>query len=72
MFILNEFIKSNLINGVANNSFTREYANITAVNYLTKGLLGNEDLQEIDEATAPKTEEVVEVMELEAQIPEIE
>jgi hypothetical protein len=65
MFDIREFIKTNLIQGVKNGSFTREYANILGVNYLTKGLVANEDLVEIDLATAPEpietlTEEIPE------------
>ena len=68
MFDLKEFIKANLIEGVKNGSFTRAYGNILAVNYLSKGMLDETDLQEIDVATVPEedvteevtTEEIVE------------
>lgn len=64
MFILSEFIKSNLINGVQNGSFSRERANILAVEYLSKGFLSTEDLQEINEATIPIVDETIEESEL--------
>lgn len=58
MFILSDFIKTSLIDGVKNGSFTRERANILAVDYLAKGFLVLADLQEIDAATMPaKTNE---------------
>jgi len=60
MFSLSEFIKQNLISGVKNGSFTRERANILAVEYMSKGMLVIADLEEIDNATAiPPEPEIV-------------
>ena len=50
MFDLTGFIKENLINGFANGSFAKEQVNIFSVNYMTKGLLTEEDIIEIDTA----------------------
>ena len=47
MFVLKDFIKENLVSGVKNGSFAKEYANILAVNYLSKGMLGEVDIEEI-------------------------
>lgn len=44
MFDLNLFIVTNLVKGVKNGTFTKEYANITAVNYLSKGMLTEDDV----------------------------
>lgn len=49
MFSLKEFVKNNLIQGVINGSFGAEYARIMGVNYLVKGILTEEDLQQIDQ-----------------------
>lgn len=56
MFVFSEFIKTNLIEGVKNGSFSREYANILAANWLSKGVMSPEDVQEVDNATAPSPE----------------
>ena len=48
MFNLKTFIVTNIINGVKNGTFTKEYANIMAVNYLIKGVLTEENVVEID------------------------
>ena len=58
MFNLKEFIVNNLINGVKNKSFSKEYASILATNYLLKGILAEEDIIRFDEETT--VEEVVE------------
>lgn len=58
MFNLKEFIINNLINGVKNKSFSKEYASILATNYLLKGILSEEDLVRFDTETT--IEEVVE------------
>lgn len=52
--MIRSFIVDNLIAGVQNRTFSREWANITAVGWLAKGLLHAEDLQQIDEATAAR------------------
>ena len=70
MFSLKEFILNNLIRGVNNNSFSKEYASILAANYLLKGILSEEDLQRFDEETT-KEEPVEENVEpIEEEIPE--
>ena len=48
MFDLKEFIVRNIVSGIKNGSFAKEYGNIMAVNYLAKGLLTEEDVQSID------------------------
>lgn len=53
MFNLKEFIKTNLINGVSNGIFAKEYAAILATNYLVKGILSETDVEEISEAITP-------------------
>lgn len=48
MFNLKDFIVRNIVNGVKNGTFTKEYANIMAVNYLIKGVLTEENVMDID------------------------
>ena len=48
MFNLKNFIVKNTVNGVKNGTFTKEYANIMAVNYLIKGVLTEENVVDID------------------------
>jgi hypothetical protein len=48
MFNLRDFIVRNIVNGVKNGTFTKEYANIMAVNYLVKGVLTEEHVIDID------------------------
>ena len=48
MFNLKSFIVTNIVNGVKNGTFTKEYGNIMAVNYYTKGIIGEEEIMEID------------------------
>ncbi len=47
MFDIKEFIKTNLVNGVKNGAFAKEYAGILAVNYLSKGMLTETDVEEV-------------------------
>lgn len=49
MFNLAEFIITNTVNGVKNGTFTKEYANIMAVNYMLKGVLTQDDVVSINE-----------------------
>ena len=51
MFNLKEFIINNLINGVKNKTFSKEYASILATNYLIKGILSEEDIIKFDTET---------------------
>lgn len=48
MFNLKDFIVRNIVEGVKNGTFTKEYANIMAVNYLIKGILTEENVVDID------------------------
>ena len=48
MFNLKEFIVKNIVNGIKNGTFSKEYGNIMAVNYLVKGILTEEDVASID------------------------
>lgn len=65
MFNIKEFTLNNLINGVNNKSFSKEYASILATNYLLKGFLSAEDIQKFDEAT--KVESVTEDVTLDTE-----
>ena len=48
MFNLREFIVKNIVDGIKNGTFSKEYGNIMAVNYLVKGILIEEDIAYID------------------------
>lgn len=48
MFNLKEFITKNIVNGIKNGTFSKEYGNIMAVDYLVKGILTEEDVASID------------------------
>lgn len=61
MFNLKDFIKKNIVEGIKNGTFSKEYGNIMAVNYLVKGILVEEDVATIDEEiTAWAAAQVVE------------
>lgn len=47
MFDLKAFIVTNIVNGIKNGTFTKEYGNIMAVNYLAKGMLTEENIIDI-------------------------
>lgn len=49
MFNLANFIKSNLMSGYQNGSFTKEQVNIFALNYLNKAQISQVDFNEIHE-----------------------
>jgi len=49
MFNLANFIKSNLMSGYQNGSFTKEQVNIFALNYLNKAQISQVDFNEIRE-----------------------
>ena len=53
MFNLKDFVKSNLLAGFQNSSFTMEQVNIFATNYFLKGLFVEEDVIEINDAMKP-------------------
>ena len=48
MFELSSFIVKNTVNGVKNGTFSKEYANIMAVNYMLKGVLSEDDVVSIN------------------------
>ena len=48
MFNLKEFITKNIVNGIKNGTFSKEYGNIMAVDYLVKGILTEDDVAGID------------------------
>lgn len=48
MFNLNEFIVTNTVNGVKNGTFTKEYANIMAVNYMMNNMLTQDNVISIN------------------------
>lgn len=47
MFDLKAFIVTNIVNGIKNGTFTKEYGNIMAVNYLAKGMLTEDNIIDI-------------------------
>ena len=53
---LAEFIKSNLIGGFQNGSFTLEQVNIFSLNYQTRGIIAQADFDEIQTAVNPPKE----------------
>lgn len=53
---LAEFIKSNLIGGFQNGSFTLEQVNIFSLNYQTRGIITQTDFDEIQLAVNPPDE----------------
>lgn len=60
MFNLKEFITKNIVNGIKNGTFSKEYGNIMAVDYLVKGILTEEDVASIDaQITAWEAEQIV-------------
>ena len=72
MFNLKEFIINNLIKGVKNKSFSKEYASILATNYFLKGIIAEEDISRFDEETTePVVEEVIENEQIEETLDEV-
>lgn len=66
MFDLKNFIVTNIVSGVKNGTFTKEYANIMAVNYMLKGVLAEDDVIKISteiEAWEAEQNAVVETVE---------
>ena len=49
MFNLQDFIFNNLISGYKNGSFTKEQVSIYSVNYMTKGLFTETDVEKLNE-----------------------
>lgn len=59
MFNLKEFTTKNIVNGIKNGTFSKEYGNIMAVDYLVKGILTEEDVASIDaQITAWEAEQI--------------
>ena len=63
MFNLREFIINNLIKGVKNKSFSKEYASILATNYFIKGILSEKDIMKFDAETTEIVEDIEEITE---------
>jgi len=53
MFNLNSFVKTNLLAGFQNGSFTAEQVNIFSVNYMLRGIFTEADVIEMNEAVQP-------------------
>ena len=49
MFNLHDFIFNNLVSGYKNGSFTKEQVSIYSVNYMTKGLFTETDVEKLNE-----------------------
>ena len=49
MFNLHDFIFNNLVNGYKNGSFTKEQVSIYSVNYMTKGLFTETDVEKLND-----------------------
>lgn len=74
MFNLKEFVVKNIVNGVKNGTFAKEYAAIMSVNYLAKGILTETEVESIDSQIAAweaeqiaTTDEVIESTEMEVE-----
>ena len=48
MFNLHDFIFNNLVSGYKNGSFTKEQVSIYSVNYMTKGLFTETDVEKLN------------------------
>lgn len=53
MFEFNTWIVDNLISGVKNGSFSREWAAVQLGNYFVKGKITEADIERFDNATEP-------------------
>ena len=49
MFNLHDFIFNNLVSGYKNGSFTKEQVSIYSVNYMTKGLFTETDVEKLND-----------------------
>lgn len=56
MFDMTEFLKSNLVRGYWDGSFTETQVNIFSMNYLMKGWFVQSDVDEVLEGIKPKEE----------------
>lgn len=70
MFSLKEFIVKNIVNGIKNGTWSKEYANIMAVDYLVKGVLTEDDVASIDAQITTWEEEQIAKEESVEEIPE--
>ena len=52
MFDLSEWVMENLISGYQNRTFAPEYVAVLTANYVLKGVLSNEQAEQIANATA--------------------
>ena len=60
MFNLHDFIFNNLVSGYKNGSFTKEQVSIYSVNYMTKGLFTETDVEKLNEILSEEpTEDTV-------------
>ncbi len=58
MFEFNTWVTDNLISGVKNRAFSREWAAVQLANYYVRGKVTEADISRFDEATEP-AEDVV-------------
>ena len=63
MFNLKSFIVENIVNGIKNNTFTKEYGNIMAVNYLAKGIITEDEIIAINTQITEWSEEISKTIE---------
>ena len=56
MFNIGEWLTGNLISGVQNGIFAREYVAMLAANYMLKGLISPAQVEQIAVETAPVVE----------------
>ena len=59
MFNMAEFLKSNLIRGFHDGSFTESQVSIFAANYMLKGWFTQTDFEEVIQAIQPLEEEPI-------------
>lgn len=63
MFNLKSFIVENIVKGIQNNTFSKEYGNILAVNYYTKGIITEDEIISINSQIEQWSEELSQTME---------
>ena len=56
MFNLHDFIFNNLVSGYKNGSFTKEQVSIYSVNYMTKGLFTETDVEKLNDILSEEPE----------------
>lgn len=60
MFEFNTWVVDNLISGVKNNKFSKEWASIQLANYFVKGRITEADIERFEEATViPKYDDTI-------------